>query len=485
MEKLSAIELAKNIRDKKISCLEAAQFFLDRIEKYNGQLNAVITVNDDIIKQAKALDQNGLTGKPLEGVPILFKDMFCTKNIKTTAGSKILSNFVPPYSATVVERLSNAGALILGKCNQDEFAMGSTNETSYFGACKNPWNLDYTPGGSSGGSAVAVASSFAPIAMGTDTGGSIRQPGHYCNVFGVKPSYGRVSRYGIIAYASSLDQAGSFSQTIEDGALITHIISGQDEKDSTTSANEVPPWHKLLNKDMKNLTIGWSDEFAEQLDPAIQKSYETARTALKDAGAKLKEIKLPLREHVTSVYYLITSCEASSNLARYDGIRYGHSTKQKPDSLEDFYLQTRGEGFGSEVKRRILMGTFCLSQGYYEAYFEKAQKVRRLLKNEFTNLFKTVDAIITPVTSQLPPKIGAQKHGEVSYYASDALTISSNLAGLPSMSVPTGIFNKFPVGVQVMGPAFEEQTLFNISYFLQEELQAYKNKPPFFLKEDL
>ncbi len=478
MEKLSLIEWAQNIRDKKISCQEACSFYLNRLERINPKINAVITTNERALETAKAIDQKGLQGLPLEGVPILVKDMFCTKGLKTTAGSKILNNFIPSYSATVVERLQNAGAIILGKCNQDEFAMGNSNETSYFGFCKNPWNLKHTPGGSSGGSAAAVASSLAPLAMGTDTGGSIRQPSHFCNVVGVKPTYGRVSRYGIIAYASSLDQAGPITKKVRDAALVLHLISGKDGKDSTLSSQPVPPWHQKLNANIKDLKIGWLVEsFFEKLTTPVQESLNRTRKTLEENKINVQPVQFPLADYSASVYYLISSSEASSNLARYDGIRYGYSTTKPVSSLEDFYSQTRGEGFGQEVKRRILMGTFCLSQGFYEAYFEKAQRVRRLIRNQLENIFKEVDVIISPTTMDLPPLLNQKQQGKIEYYMSDALTVPSNLAGFPSLSVPVGIFNGFPLGVQIIGNNYEEQKILDVAYFLEKSLQAYQYEP--------
>lgn len=473
----SALQIAKDIRENKTSSFEVTAEFLKRIEELDPQINSVITVNERALhlsKNVKNFDE-----KPLAGVPILFKDMFCTKGVKTTAASKILENFIPPYSATVVERLEQAGAFVLGKCNQDEFAMGHSTRTSYFGACKNPWNFNYTPGGSSGGSASAVSAGFSPVSLGTDTGGSIRQPAHFCNLVGVKPTYGRVSRFGIVAYASSLDQAGPLAHTVEDCALILYLISGKDEKDSTTSSETVPLWHKNLSADVANLKIGIPKEFLKNISSSVEKSLNTAQDVLVKNGAKISEVSLPLSSYFPNTYYLISSCEASSNLSRYDGIRYGFSSQKPPQSLIDFYSQTRGEGFGSEVKRRILMGIFCLSEGYYEAYFRKAQKVRRLIREQFDQLFKDVDVILAPVTPDLPPPIKDSSEDLIKNYTSDMFTVPSNLSGLPSLSVPVGIFDGFPFGVQLIGRAFDEQTLFNTAYFLQEELQAYKNKPTF------
>jgi len=474
----SAVQIAKNIREKKVSSFEVTSAFLKRIKKLDPQINSVITINEQALNLSKNTDKDFLE-KPLAGVPLLFKDMFCTKGVKTTAASKILENFIPPYSATVVQRLVQAGALVLGKCNQDEFAMGHSTRTSYFGPCKNPWNLNYTPGGSSGGSAAAVSAEFSPASLGTDTGGSIRQPAHFCNLVGVKPTYGRVSRFGIVAYASSLDQAGPLAHTVEDCALILYLISGKDEKDSTTSDRKAPPWHENLDANVKNLKIGLPKEFINNTSSSVQKSLDTAQEVFIKKGAKISEVSLSLSPYFPNTYYLISSCEASSNLSRYDGIRYGFSSRKPSQSLMDLYSQTRGEGFGSEVKRRILMGAFCLSEGYYEAYFKKAQKVRRLVQEQFNQVFKDVDVILAPVTPDRPPLVKESSEDLIRNYTSDMFTVPSNLSGLPSLSVPVGIFGGLPLGAQLIGRAFDEQTLFNTAYLLQEELQAYKNKPSF------
>jgi len=477
MEKLSLLEVAQSIRDKKTSCKEVASFYLKRIEKINPKINAVITINEDILHQAEQVDKKGTFDRPLEGVPILVKDMFCTQGMKTTAGSKILENFIPPEDATVIKKLKQAGALILGKCNQDEFAMGNTNQNSFFGACKNPWNLEHTPGGSSGGSSAAVAASFTPLALGTDTGGSVRQPSHFCNLVGVKPTYGRISRYGIIAYASSLDQAGPLTKKVQDSALVLNLISGEDEKDSTSSFQEVPLWHQNLNEDIKDYKIGWMvNQFEKELSSLVQESLNTTKKTFQKN--QIHSVELPLVKYASQTYYLISSSEASSNLARYDGVRYGYRSQKPIKDLIDFYSQTRGEGFGSEVKRRIMMGTFCLSQGYYEAYFEKAQKVRRLIQNQLLDLLKKVDVLILPTTLDIPPRLDQNIEGEINHYTADTLTVLSNLSGCPSLSVPVGIFNGFPLGVQIIGAPFEEQKILNVAFFLEKTLQAYKHQAP-------
>ena len=475
----SVLETAKNIREKKVSSEEVVSFFLKRIEKFDSKLNSIININSNALKTAKEIDQKGLSGKPLEGVPILLKDMFCTKGIPTTAASCSLEKFIPPYSATVVHRLLDSGAIILGKCNQDEFAMGHSTKTSHFGLSKNPWNTKYTAGGSSGGSAASVAAGFSPASLGTDTGGSIRQPAHFCNLVGIKPTYGRVSRYGIIAYASSLDQAGPITKTVEDSALILNIISGKDPKDSTTSSQETPLWHKKLSTQIKGLKIGIPKEFMDNLTPATKQSIEKTKKFFQEKGVKIIPISLPLAPYFTSAYYMISCCEASSNLSRYDGIRYGHQTSSSSQSLFDFYSKSRNEGFGLEVKRRIIMGTFCLSQGYYEDYFQKAQKVRRLITQDFQKIFQKVDAILSPVTADLAPPVEEEKSPDIlKGYLSDMFTVASNLGGLPSMSVPSGVYNGLPCGVQLIGNRFDEQILFNLGYALEKEFQYNKQQSP-------
>ena len=481
-------ELTSLIRKKKISSKELCHFYIDRIEKYNSKLNAVLTINPDALKIANNIDENFNQYKdlPLLGIPILLKDVFCTKNIKTTAGSKILENFVPPYSAEVVQRLEKSGAVILGKCNQDEFAMGNSNKNSAFGSGYNPWNKKYVPGGSSGGSAAAVSAGLCVASIGTDTGGSVRQPASFCNVVGVKPTYGRVSRYGMIAYASSLDQAGPITMYVEDSALILEAISGKDEKDSTCSVTEVPKWlNNCTINNVKNLKIGFLNEKEAQTScsPEVIKSLNQVKTLLQSQGALVENISFPLMNMSVPVYYLISTSEASSNLARYDGVRYGYRSSfqnKKSVPLEQFYSQTRKEGFGNEVKRRIIMGTYCLSKGYYDEYYNKASQIRRLIRDQFITLFSQYSLLVAPVSLSTAFPFEENQAGTLQSYLIDSFTVSANLAGLPALSVPTGFssVNKLPIGVQLIAAHFDEQTLFNTALLIQEELKAAGKRPP-------
>jgi aspartyl-tRNA(Asn)/glutamyl-tRNA(Gln) amidotransferase subunit A len=401
--------------------------------------------------------------------------MLCTKGLRTTAGSKILYNFVPPYSSTVVERLEGAGAVTLGKTNLDEFAMGSSSETSHFGISRNPWNFDYVPGGSSGGSAAAVAAGMCAASIGTDTGGSIRQPASFCGVVGVKPTYGRVSRYGIVAFASSLDQAGPFSRTVEDAALILEAICGHDERDSTTAKVAVPKWSSSINKNLKGVKVGLPKEyFSRELEGETRAAVERAVDAVKKAGAEVMEVSIPLTEMAVPIYYLVATSEASSNLARYDGVRYGHRAdfSAKPaEDLADFYSRTRGEGFGGEVKRRIILGTYALSSGYYDAYYKKACQVRRLLRQQFLDVFSKCQLIMSPVTTSPAFKIGDRISDPLQMYLNDIYTTSANLVGIPGMSVPAGFSSAgLPIGVQILASHFQEQQLFNAGSVIEEAM---------------
>jgi aspartyl-tRNA(Asn)/glutamyl-tRNA(Gln) amidotransferase subunit A len=483
--KASFTEVSEAVKSKKISAVEVTNFFLNRIEKLNPQLNAYIALNDAAVADAEKIDQQILKGEsvgPLAGVAFGIKDLLCTKNLRTTAGSKILSNFVPPYDATVVSRLKKSGAIVLGKLNLDEFAMGSSNETSYFGQCYNPWNTAYVPGGSSGGSASAQAARLAMGTIGTDTGGSIRQPSSFCGVVGIKPTYGRVSRYGIVAYASSLDQAGPMVSTVQDAALALEVICGHDEKDSTTSVKAVPSFSKNLNANVKGMKIGLVKEYQKgELHPDITRTYLQAIEELKKLGAEFVDVSIPLTEFAVPMYYLIAASEASSNLARYDGVKYGHRSDFKDLaslSLEDFYSQTRAEGFGKEVKRRIMLGTYCLSSGYYDAYYNKACQVRRLLRQQYNDVFKTCDALLSPVTTTPAFKIGEKSSDPLKMYLNDIFTTSTNLAGLPGLSVPFGFSSENrPIGIQLTGSHFEEQKILNVAFALEMVSQA-KGKAP-------
>lgn len=478
--------MSQAVRSKKISAHELASFYLQRIDKLDSKLNSYISRNDNILDQARELDAKiarGETSGTLLGLPFGVKDLFCTRGMKTTAGSKILANFVSPYDATVVERIKSQGGLVLGKLNLDEFAMGSSNETSAFGNVKNPWNVERVPGGSSGGSAAAQAAKLCAASLGTDTGGSIRQPASFCGVVGVKPTYGRISRYGIVAYASSLDQAGPMVTTVEDAALVLKAISGFDEKDATTSNQPVPDFVGALNPKVKGLRIGLQKEAMAPgiLDPDVQKTVESAIESLKAQGAEIVEVSIPLTQYAVPVYYLVATSEASSNLARYDGVKYGHRAEFKnlaSVSLEDFYSQTRGEGFGHEVKRRIVLGTYCLSAGYYDAYYNKACQVRRLIQEQYKEAFKKCDVLLSPVATAPAFKLGDRIADPLAMYMNDIFTVSTNLAGLPGMSVPYGLSkDRLPIGIQLTADHFQEQQMLNAGLAL-EQSSAVKNEAP-------
>jgi aspartyl-tRNA(Asn)/glutamyl-tRNA(Gln) amidotransferase subunit A len=484
--KASFKEIAGAVQTKKVSALEVTKFFFDRAQKLDAKLNSYITINEGALGEAGALDARIAKGEqvgPLAGVPFGIKDMFCTKGLKTTAGSKILANFIPPYDSTVVERLKKSGITIIGKLNQDEFAMGSSNETSAFGAVKNPWATAYVPGGSSGGSAAAQASRLCAGTVGTDTGGSIRQPASFCGIVGVKPTYGRVSRYGIVSYASSLDQAGPMVSSVEDAALSLEVMCGHDERDATTSQRPVPQFSKNLKEDLRGFKIGLMKEYmsSEGMHPDVQKTVQNAIEIVKSRGAEIVEVSVPLTSYAVPMYYLIAASECSSNLARYDGVKYGF--RAQFDSLgsvdlEDFYKKTRGEGFGKEVKRRIMLGTYCLSSGYYDAYYNKACQVRRLLKNQYDDAFRKCDLILSPVTTSPAFRLGDRISDPLAMYLNDIFTVSTNLAGLPGMSVPFGQSAEgLPIGIQLTAHHFEEQKLLNAGYAL-EKSSSVKEKVP-------
>lgn len=476
LEKIALKNLALAIKEKKISSAEVTSWYLDRITKINPKLNAFITINENAIGEAKNVDSLIGKGKAeaslLAGIPFGIKDMLCTKNLKTTAASKILENFIPPYDSTVVQRIKNHGGIILGKLNLDEFAMGSSNETSYFGACRNPWDLNRVPGGSSGGSAAAQAAGLAAATIGTDTGGSIRQPANFCNIVGLKPTYGRVSRFGIVAYASSLDQAGPMVNSVEDAALVLEVIAGLDEKDATTVSRAPEKFSENLAKDLKGIKIGVIKEFnSDNIDQEVLKTFQEAIANAKKLGAEIVEISIPMVQQAIPMYYLIASSEASSNLARYDGVKYGYRAEFKDlsaISLEKFYSQTRAEGFGSEVKRRIMLGTYCLSSGYFDAYYKKACQVRRILKAEFTEGFKKCDVILSPVTTSPAFKIGERIEDPLTMYLNDIFTVATNLAGLPGLSLPYGFSKEnMPIGVQLMADSFQEKKMLDVAAALE------------------
>ncbi len=482
--KLTAHAIRDGIAKGEFSSEEVTKSYLQRVSQYNEKLNAFITVNDRAIDEAKNIDQQRKSGKPigkLAGVPVAIKDMLCTEGLRTTAASKILGNFIPPYSSTVVERLKAAGAIVVGKANCDEFAMGSSNESSAFGQCLNPWNMDYVPGGSSGGSACAVAGQMSTIAIGTDTGGSIRQPANFTGIVGVKPTYGRVSRYGIVAFASSLDQAGPMTRTVRDAALTLEVISGFDPKDSTSSSQPVPAWSENISTNLKGLVVGIPKEYvSENLDPDVKKNLEQTIDLLKSEGVKFVDVTLPTSKFAVAIYYLVCASEASSNLARYDGVRYGYRYQDQSGkmNLETLYAESRGRGFGSEVKRRIMIGTYALSSGYYDAYYKKACQVRGLLKTEFQTALAKCNVILSPVTTSPAFKIGERINDPLTMYMNDLYTISANLAGVPGMSVPVG-FSKsgLPIGMQLMAKPFDEQVLFNVGEAIEQKNKNKKEYP--------
>ena len=472
-------ELSKALRSREVSSVELTQAYLEKIATVNERLNTYITTCDELaLKQASKADQLRADGNqnPLLGIPIAHKDIFCTKNIKTTCGSKMLENFVSPYDATIVSKLNKAGAVTLGKTNMDEFAMGSSNETSYFGSVKNPWDTNKVPGGSSGGSAAAVAADLCAIATGTDTGGSIRQPASFCGVTGLKPSYGRVSRWGMIAFASSLDQAGPISKSAEDAAILMNVIAGADNLDSTSSSTPVVDYTLNLNDPLHGLKIGVPKQhFAEGLSADVEESIRLSLKQFEKLGASITQVDLPNNHLSVPAYYVVAPAEASANLSRYDGVRYGFRC-DNPIDLEDMYMRTRSEGFGSEVKRRIMVGTYALSAGYYDAYYQKAQKIRRLIKNDFDAAFETVDVIVGPTSPHTAFSLGATTD-PVKMYLEDIYTIAVNLAGLPGISIPAGFGGNLPIGMQIIGKEFAEAKLLNVAHQYQQVTEWHKSKP--------
>src|SRR5882672_9202071 len=474
-------ELASGLAQKKFSSVELTKAFLARIEALNGRLNAFITVDAErSLSQARAADARIALGKaqPLTGIPVAHKDIFVARDWLTTCGSKILSNFVSPYDAHLIERFNEAGAVLLGKTNMDEFAMGSSSESSFYGPVRNPWNPDCVPGGSSGGSAAAIAARMAPAATGTDTGGSIRQPAALSGVCGLKPTYGLVSRYGMIAFASSLDQAGPFAKSAEDLAFLLNVIAGFDPRDSTSIEREPEDYTRELEKPLAGLRVGVPKEhFGEGLAPDVGKAVESALAQLEKLGAKRVPIDLPNSSLSVPAYFVIAPAEASSNLSRFDGVRYGHRAKNYTD-LADMYRKTRAEGFGEEVRRRILIGTYVLSHGYYDAYYLKAQRIRRLIANDFTEAFRLCDLVVGPTTPTVAFKIGAKAADPVQMYLNDIYTIPANLAGLPGLSIPCG-FGKdnLPVGLHIVGNYFSEARMLNVAHQYQKATDWHKREP--------
>lgn len=475
LHQLSAHEILKQIKAKQTSVNDVYQACVDQINKTDKELNAFVR----LIGQS----QDDLTAAVSQStpIPIAIKDNMCIAGIETTCSSKILKNFVPPYSATVVEKLKTSGALILGHANMDEFAFGSSTETSCYGPTKNPWNLDCVPGGSSGGSTATVGANQAVWSLGSDTGGSIRQPASFCGVVGLKPTYGRVSRYGLLAFASSLDQIGPITKDIEDAALLLNIIAGYDPKDSTSIDTPVVDYTKALGQDLQGLTIGIPKEFfIEGLDPEVKVAIDESIAVIKKQGASFREISLPHTEYATATYYIIATAEASSNLARYDGVQYGLRARpetRRKNNLLDMYEETRDQGFGREAKRRIMLGTYALSSGYYDAYYLRGLKVRTLIKNDYDQAFKEVDAILTPTAPTTAFKIGEKTSDPLAMYLSDIFTISANLSGIPAISLPCG-FSKagMPIGLQLMSKAFEEEMLFRIAHSYEQNTPWHKER---------
>ncbi|WP_457553012.1 Asp-tRNA(Asn)/Glu-tRNA(Gln) amidotransferase subunit GatA [Desulfobacula sp.] len=476
----------KLLCEHKVSSVELTTALLDRIEKYDEKIGSFITVDKKrALEQAKKADQDIADNNifSLTGIPIALKDLLCTKGIKTTCGSKILDNFIPEYDATIVKKLKDNGAVIIGKTNLDEFAMGSSTENSAYKITANPWNQEYVPGGSSGGSAAAVAARFCCAALGTDTGGSIRQPASHCGVVGLKPTYGRVSRYGLVSYASSLDQIGPITKNVKDAAILLNVISGNDKNDSTSSRVDVPDFNLAIDlfekKSLKGMTAGIPKEYlsVDGIDPDVKKVFHDAGKILEDLGVEIKEISLPHTEYVVAAYYIIAPSEASSNLARFDGVKYGFREK-RADDLIDMYKQTKSKGFGMEVKRRIMIGTYALSAGYYDAYYGRASKVRTLIMEDFSKAFGACDFILSPVAPAPAFKIGENIDDPLTMYLTDIFTLSANMAGIPGISVPAGYSSKgLPIGIQMMGKKFDEMSLLRAGHGFEKTIQLDKRFP--------
>jgi aspartyl-tRNA(Asn)/glutamyl-tRNA(Gln) amidotransferase subunit A len=477
---LSLTQLAAGLRAGEFSSVELTRTLLARIETHQPQLNALISVTGPSAMQAAAVADGVLGsggGGALTGIPMVHKDIFCTEGVRTTCASRMLDNFIAPYDATVVAKLKAEGVVMLGKANMDEFAMGSSNENSYFGPVRNPWNPQLVPGGSSGGSAAVVAARLAPFATATDTGGSIRQPAALCGITGFKPTYGRVSRYGMIAFASSLDQAGTLTASAQDAALVLRAMAGFDPRDSTSVDKPVPDYVAGLEQPLAGLKIGLLKEFFEKgLDPANERCVREALAVYEKLGAQLVEVSVPNLALSVPAYYVVAPAECSSNLARFDGVRFGHRAKD-PKDLMDLYKRSRGEGFGPEVKRRIMTGTYVLSAGYYDAFYIKAQKVRRLIANEFDQAFTQVDVVMGPTTPTVAFELGAKTADPITMYLNDIYTIGANLAGLPAMSLPCGFVENLPVGLQIIGRHFAEERLLSAAHAYQRETDWHTRVP--------
>jgi aspartyl-tRNA(Asn)/glutamyl-tRNA(Gln) amidotransferase subunit A len=475
---LTIHEAHQLLKEKKISSVELTKTYLERIKSVEPKVKAFMTVTEELaLEQAKKADGAIASGKasPLTGIPLAIKDVICTRGVRTTCSSKMLENFVPPYDAMVMEKLNTAGAVMVGKANMDEFAMGSSTENSAYFATHNPWDLERVPGGSSGGSAVAVAAGEAVGALGSDTGGSIRQPAGFCSVVGLKPTYGRISRYGLVAFASSLDQIGPLTQDVTDCALLMNVISGYDNRDSTSVPEPVPDYTQSLKTDLKGMKLGIPKEYyVEGMQSGVAAAMQAAIKKLEELGAKLEEVSLPHTPYALAVYYIIAPSEASANLARYDGVKYGYS--YKGDTMWESMEKTRGNGFGPEVKRRIMLGTYALSAGFYDAWYLKAQKVRTLIRREFDAVFEKYDALITPTSPTVPFKIGEKTDDPLAMYLSDVCTLPINIAGVPGISIPAGFVDNLPVGMQIIGKHFSEETLLRVAYAYEQATEWHKRR---------
>lgn len=476
-------ELEEKLRAEETTSLEITEALFDRIETVEGRVHSFITLmKESALESARQSDlrrREGIVAGPLEGIPVALKDLLCTRDVPTTCGSRFLETFIAPYEATVVEKLRQAGAVIVGKTNMDEFAMGSSTETSYYGVTRNPWDLERIPGGSSGGSAAAVAAGQCIASLGSDTGGSIRQPAALCGVVGLKPTYGRVSRYGLIAFASSLDQIGPLTRDVEDSAIMLKIIAGYDRKDSTSARQPVPDYRECLEKRIEGWTIGIPREyFIEGMDPEVSDAVEHAREVMQGLGAECREISLPHTRYGVAAYYVVAPAEASSNLARYDGVRYGFRSSGGDDLL-DMYRNTRTAAFGAEVKRRIMIGTYALSSGYYDAYYKKASQVRALMKRDFDEAFKTCDIILAPTTPTAAFRLGEKTDDPLQMYLSDVFTLPASLAGIPGISVPCGFTEKgLPLAVQFLAGSFQEGKLLQAASAFEKTMTFEKRRPP-------
>lgn len=484
---LTVHELQEKIKNKELTITEINKAYIDRINEKEKDVQAFITLTtDEALEKAKNIEEKINKGEikgELAGIPIGIKDNICINGVKTTCASKMLENFVAPYNATVIEKINDKNMINLGKTNMDEFAMGSSTETSYFKKTKNPWDLSRVPGGSSGGSAAAVASNMVPWALGSDTGGSIRQPAGFCGIVGLKPTYGLISRYGLVAYASSLDQIGTFTKDVKDTSILLNVIAGHDDKDTTSAKREKKDYTKALKNDVKGLKMAVPKEFfGEGINKEVKESIEKAIEKYKALGATVEEVSLDIANYALATYYIIACAEASSNLGRFDGIRYGYRS-QKFNNLRDIYINSRSEGFGDEVKRRIILGTYVLSSGYYDAYYKKAQQVRTLVKSRFDEVFENHDIILTPTAPTTAFKIGEKSDNPLEMYLSDICTVSVNIAGLPGLSMPCGVDSKgMPVGMQLIGKRFDEETLLNAGYTYEQATKFRENYKPTFKK---